>query len=137
MSKSQFRILLVVSLLFAIFSGAYEYMWSDPITDKVLDYAIEIEPELEGKRLVFVSVVGGFILLLTVISFVGLMLFRSWARHVYLVCLVVSLGLYPFMGVSVISGFGQLYYDASMVLSGVMLALMYCPPVAQHFETKI
>jgi hypothetical protein len=71
---------------------------------------------------------------MTVAFFFGLMLFKSWARHIYLANLIVSLVLYPFFGLSVVSGFGQLFYDVSTVFSGVILSLIYYAPAVRYFE---
>lgn len=137
MSKNHFRIIIVVSLLIAVVGGVYEHIWPDPIADQVFDYIIELEPELEGSSLIIVATLALIAGIMAVVSYVGLLLFKSWARHVYLAVFVVVFALYPFMGVTVYSGVGQIFYDLSMVLSGVVLALAYYSPVAEYYEGKI
>ena len=134
MSRNRFRLVLVTPLLFAIFLGLYEYIWPDPISEKAYEYILEIEPEQEGGSLIIGGVIFFIALILTVVSFVGLLLFKSWARHLYALGLIFSFSFYPFMGVSVLSGFSQVLYDCSMVLTGVILALIYYSPIASYYE---
>lgn len=137
MSKNQYRTLIVLSLAIGLLSGVYDYIWPDPITDQVFDYVVEIEPEIEGTKLVAAGVLAVVSIIMVLVSLVGLLLFKSWARHVYAAGFVAAFALYPFMGIAVYSGFGQVLYDISMVLSGVLLALMYHSPVALYYEQKI
>ncbi|WP_444884620.1 hypothetical protein [Microbulbifer sp. PSTR4-B] len=137
MSKNQYRTLIVLSLAIGLLSGVYDYIWPDPITDQVFDYIVEIEPEIDGTKLVVAGALAVLAIIMALVSVVGLLLFKSWARHVYAAGFVAAFALYPFMGVTVYSGFSQVLYDISMVLSGVLLALMYYSPVARHYEKKI
>ncbi len=118
-------------------SGVYDYIWSDPITDQVFDYIIEIEPEIEGTELVVAGSLAVVAIIMALVSVIGLLLFKSWARHVYAAGFVAAFTLYPFMGITVYGGFSQVLYEISMVLSGVLLALMYYSPVARYYEQKI
>ena len=137
MSKNHFRALIVVSLVIGLLSGVYDYIWPDPIADQVFDYIVEIEPEIEGTSIILVGVLAFVALTMALISLIGLLLFKSWARHVYAAGFVAAFSLYPFLGITIYSGFGQVLYDISMVLSGVLLALMYYSPVARYYEQKI
>ena len=134
MSKNQFRILIITSLVLGLLSGIYDYLWPNPETEKVYNYIVEIEAEIEGARLVIVGVLGVIAIIMLVVSIIGLLLFKSWGRHVYVAGFIVAFSLYPFVGVAVSSGFAQVLYDISMVFSGVLLALMYYSPVAKYYE---
>ena len=45
--------------------------------------------------------------------------------------------MYPFMGITVCGGVSQLLYDISIMLPGVLLALIYYSPVAQQYAKRI
>ena len=134
MSKNQFRTLIVVSLVIGLLSSVYDYIWPDPITDQVFDYIVEIEPGIEGASLVAAGVLAIVAIIMALVALIGLLLFKSWARHVYAAGFLAAFALYPFMGITVYSGFSLVLYDMSMVLSGVLLALMYYSPVARLYE---
>ncbi|AFU99935.1 hypothetical protein [Simiduia agarivorans] len=134
MSKNKFRATIVLSLLVAVVAGVYDYVWPDPFADQALNYVAEIEPVLEGGALIVVTILGFIAGIMAIVSFIGLLLFKSWARHIYLAGFVVAFSLYPFFGVMVTSGISQIFYDLSMVLSGVVIALAYYSPVARHYE---
>ena len=104
MSKNKFRLLIISSLVLAILAGIYDYFWIDPISEQVANYAYEIEPELEGTQLIVIVVVGMLVIVFTIISFIGLLLFKSWAKPLYLAGFILFMPLYPFMGVTVYSG---------------------------------
>lgn len=137
MSKNQFRAVIILSLLAAVIAGVYDYIWPDPIAEKIFDYIIKTEPELEGTKYIVVIVLGFIVVIMAIVSFVGLLRFKSWSRHVYSAGFVCALFLYPFMGVTVYSGISQIFYDLSMVLSGVVLALVYYSPVAEYYKSEV
>ncbi len=134
MSKNQFRVLILASLLLSITGGVYDYMWPDTISEQIIEYAHEIEPEIRGMQLAVLAVVGVAALILTVVSLIGLLLFKSWARPMYIAGFVLLILLYPFMGVSVYSGVGLIFYDLSMIASGVVLAMLYFSPVSKFYR---
>jgi hypothetical protein len=77
----------------------------------------------------------GFIVLGIVyfICFIGLFFFKKWARAGALYSTVMSLCLYPFFGVSVMSGWAVALDEASMVLWGAVLAIAYFSPLQSQF----
>lgn len=139
MSKNHFRSIIVVSLLISVFGSAYDHIWPDPMIDQAYEYIIELETDAEPEESAFIAVaaVGLVAGIAAIVSFVGLLLFKSWARHVYLAGFVAAFSLYPYIGLAVYSGVAQILYDLSMVLSGVILSLAYYSPVAEYFEEKI
>jgi len=133
MSKNNFRVLVISSLALAILAGVYDYLWIDPISGRVMDYAYEIEPEIEGVQLIVFAVVGTLAITFATISFIGLLLFKSWAKRLYLASFILFMPLYPFLGVNVYSGASQIFYDLSMMASGAILALLYFSPVSKFY----
>ncbi len=135
MSKNKFRIIVVLSILLACFAEAYDYLFPDPITEQVMDFTYNLEPEHSENSEMFFYVIIGLAIVLAIASVVGILRFKNWGRHLYLAGFILLIPLYPYMGITVYSGWGQAFYDASMLLSGALLALMYYSPVAAYFET--
>jgi len=136
MSKNNFRLLIVASLLLALLSGGYDYLWPDTVSEQIIEYAYEIEPEIVGTKLVVLVVIGVIATIFAVVSFFGLLLFKSWAKPMYLAGFVLFMPLYPFMGVTVYSGISQILYDLSVIASGAILAMLYFSPVSELYRSK-
>ena len=129
--------LIVSSFILTCLVGVYDYFYLDPITEQVIDYASNLEPDyIEGNEVILFVLIGSA-LVLAIASFVGILLFKSWARHFYIASFILLLPLYPYMGITVYSGWGQALYDINMLLSGAILVLMYYSPVAKYFDSNI
>ena len=136
MNKNNFCLLVIGSLVLAIAAGVCDIFWSDPITEKISNYAYEIDPGMQDENLVYFGAFAVFSLLLAAASIIGLLMFKNWGRHLYLAGFFLYIPLYPFMGVTVSSGLSQVFYDLSMIASGSILALIYFSPVAQYFQKQ-
>lgn len=134
MSKRNFRLLLLLTLFISILASAYDYIWPDILVEKTMAYVLEIEPEMSIEQLIIVAVLTVIAIIMALASFVGLMLFKSWSRYVYSIGFSVVFLLYPIIGISVYSGISQIFYDLSMVLSGIIIGLIYTSPLSEHFE---
>lgn len=135
LTRNSLRFLIVLSLIFAIVGGVYDYLWPDWVTQQVSDYAIELEVDSgSGELLVVWVVVLITLMAVMVASFVGLLLFTSWSRPLFVTGFLLLIPLYPFMGVLVYSGASQLFYDLSMLTSGAIMALIYFSPAAEFYQ---
>ncbi len=136
MNKNNFRILVVITFILSVLAGVYDFIWPSEIITQISDYAYEIEPEYSDFQIMIVSVIAVLLLVCAAVSFVGLLLFKNWGRHLYIAGFIIAFPLYPFMGVSVVSGANQLIYDLAMVLSGVLIAVCYYSPISKQFTNK-
>ncbi|NRA24823.1 MAG: hypothetical protein HRU08_10200 [Oleispira sp.] len=135
MTKNQFRALTISSILLACLSGFYDYFWPDALIEQVMDYAYDIEPDyMEENELIFFTIMA-VIVVLGIASLIGVLMFKNWGRYLYIAGFILMFPLYPFFGIAVYSGYGQAFYDLSMLLSGAIIALMYYSPVAKYFES--
>jgi hypothetical protein len=75
-------------------------------------------------------------LVITLVSTVGLLFFKGWARTLSLYSTVFSLGLYPFLGPALTSGWSSALSEASFMIWGAVLALAYYSPLADRFMVK-
>lgn len=134
MSENQFRILVLFSFVMVFFSGAYDYLGFDAAAEAVIRYADRQRPLPDGTELAVLGVIGVIAITLTVISTIGLLLFKPWARPLYIARFLAFFVLYPLTGVSAFSGVSQVFYDLSMLASGAVLALIYFSPLARRFN---
>ncbi len=137
MNKNQFRILVVTSFLLGVFSGIIEYVWPDPVVEMAYEIIIEQEEEMGESKLILLGITVLVGVFLIIGSFVGLLLFKKWGKTMYALGFLLMIPIYSIMGVGVYSGLSQMVNDISMILSGIILALVYYSPVAKYFEAKI
>ncbi|MEZ5537059.1 MAG: hypothetical protein R3F02_15730 [Thiolinea sp.] len=136
MSKAKFRLLLLVTIVLVVLAGTSDNLWQNSVQKQVFEYAYNLESAVEvGESLVLVTL-AFLAILFSITSIIGLMLFKNWARHLYLATLILSATSYPFQGVSIFSGLSQLFYDTSILLFGVILCLIYYSPVADYFQDE-
>jgi len=134
MSKSQFRWILIGWLFLTFFSVSFEYIWPNPIANEAYDYVSDLEEEWTDTQVFVLFPLMSVAILMGIVSFVGLLLFKSWARHLFTFGLVLSLCLYPWVGVVVIDSYSLLLSDLSTFLTAVILMLVYYSPVAAFYE---
>jgi urea transporter len=88
-------------------------------------------PALVGAGALVVVTFGG-----TIVAIAGLLFFQPWSRTLAVSMTALSLLFYPLLGVSVQSGWAQLFLDLSTTLWGVVLAMSYFSSLSQLFESR-
>ncbi|MEH6552386.1 MAG: hypothetical protein V7744_20620 [Pseudomonadales bacterium] len=134
MSKNQFRWILFAWLLLSVFSVAFEYIWPNPIANQAYEYVLEQETEWTEREFSTLSLLAGVAIVSAIVSYVGLLLFKSWARHLFVFSLLLTLCLYPWVGVTVFDIYSLVLSELSTLLTGVILMLVYYSPVAAFYE---
>lgn len=134
MSKIHFRILIIISPVLALLAEIYEYIWPDEILKNILDYAEKVEPSIEGIKLITLVTLLAIGIVLALIVLFGLLMFKSWARPLYLAGFILMIPGYLFLGVTIHSGAGQLLLDLSSITSGAIVVLIYYSPVTTFFK---
>lgn len=134
MTRSQFRILTIFIYALATFAAFYDDIFADDLIIQLREYAETLEPEWSDTKLFVLIGLAGIGILYVLYTLIGLLLFWSMARHVYVAGYILFLPLYPLMGYSVYSGMAQSINDVTMVLSGVLICLAYTSPVKGYFE---
>ncbi|HVK53934.1 MAG TPA: hypothetical protein VM532_02790 [Burkholderiales bacterium] len=136
MSPTKFRGLVLFSVLLEIGSATVDLLIPDLLSNS-LSQALENEPlpsVLNNLWLSFLLFVPW--LVITLVSTVGLLFFKGWARTLSLYSTVFSLGLYPFLGPALTSGWSSALSEASFMIWGAVLALAYYSPLADRFMVK-
>ncbi len=134
MNRNQFRLLLITELSLQILASVYEIFFASSLVEKIADFAHQEEPALEGVKLILAVGFGAPAFVIALISWVGLFLFKNWARHLWLASFVLIFLAYPFLGITVSGGISQIFYDASMLCAGAIIALVYCSPLREYFD---
>ena len=65
---------------------------------------------------------------------VGLLLFKRWARTLFLLLVLVSVACTPFLGLSVVGGYEALVSYILVLAQGAILALVYLSGIGSEFE---
>jgi uncharacterized membrane protein len=76
------------------------------------------------------------LLVILIATYVGLFLFKRWARVLFVMGFVVSIPTYFMDGLFVSSGLEQLLYDACLLTYGAIIAVVYYSPVKRFFEDE-
>jgi len=74
------------------------------------------------------------LLICVLVSNIGLFVFWRPARLLYFCTLMGGVALAPFYGPYVDAGWGTLFGEAAMIISGVILALIYYSPLRGLYE---
>ena len=138
-ATSLFRTILIGSLIFAIVGVIAGLSLSDTLPPTLQEYLAQIDGEniSDGKAIFYISVLIAVLILLPV-STIGLWKFKSWARTLYIVISVAFIPFYPIIGPVVMNGWEAMFSDISLMLEGVLLAMMFTGEVSQKFiSTKI
>jgi hypothetical protein len=130
MTVRAFRRLLILSILMPLIGVFVSIATQDRLPEPLQDYAVSEQAATPSGVMV-----GGLIILAAwVAALVGVYRLRAFGRRLFVLALVASLAMTPMSGPSVDSGWSQLFYQASFVLDGLLLGLMYWSPLAEHFS---
>ena len=129
-TKAKFRFMLIFFWVFAILSividAFNETYW-------MIDELLYKEPEVWEATLAVILFVG------VIIIYVGLFLFKEWARKLYVYVYFPAFLLYlmPGMGWTYMSNYASMFYDLSLVLSALTLGILLVPSLYQPlFKAK-
>ncbi len=131
--RKLFRIVVLLSLVLAVMSGTCEFIFPNEIVDKLITYSFKLKPmDVE----VSLMDIGLLVLMLILFSaaLIGLLLFKNWGRIAFILCGVVGFPIIMMNGPYIASGLSGILYDLSNISSGVILAMMYLPPISEEFK---
>ena len=136
MTIKQFRILVVLSFVLGLLGGFSHLIFNNPVLDQIIEYSNTLTPQWSDTKINILTGVGVVSALYFLYIFIGLMLFWNSARLLYLAGFIAFIPLYLALGITVISPIEQVLLDASNVLAGMILALIYFSPIKQRFTDK-
>ena len=123
------RVLLVWAVL-------YVWLLSLPYAKQPLEVQEALAYSGRGAVIPFNQNVGYLFLAGNLIAVVGLLAWQSWARRLFLFLLVTSIILRALHGVGVTPAFSAFLGGIFGVLTGVIVALVYTPPLADNFRRR-
>ncbi|QHH93570.1 hypothetical protein [Acinetobacter proteolyticus] len=128
-SKTRFRLILIFSLL-SIFIGA--------IFDAYDETSIAINELLATEPQKWELVISSILTVGFVIVFIGLLLFKQWARKLYVYSFFPLLLIYllPSYSSTFISGFGAIFYELGNILSTLIWGILVLPSLYQPLFSK-
>ncbi|WP_416397126.1 hypothetical protein [Allohahella sp. A8] len=135
-SKQQFRLLIFAEILLAVATGFATY-WQGSLVEKVQVYADSLGTLPSPDS--FVVLMGTTVLLsvLSIIAITGLMLFRNWARWLYVIILALTFPLTFYLTpVNVEGPFETIFLSMGEMLAGAIVALMFFSPVSRFFQRE-
>jgi hypothetical protein len=130
------RWLVVAEILLSIASGIVSLATVNLLPPELRAYEqATFEADLTSKDLILLGV-ALVLLSLIVVSSIGLLVFWRPARLLYLVRIIAGIAIAPFAGPYVDAGWGDSLEGAAILVSGVILPLIYYPPLSQLFEQR-
>jgi hypothetical protein len=134
LTKRALRFLIVAELLLAIIGGVLTVFTTSLLPEELQAYEQAVAEAGYTTREWVLLGVGIVLLILVLISSIGLFVFWRPARLFYLLTLIAGVALAPFYGPYVDAGWGTLFQEAAMIISGVILALIYYSPLRDLYE---
>lgn len=140
---SIFRIVLVTGIVTALICVAISFGLSDTLPPILQDYLAQLDSEelADGE---FILLLLGVIvaLILSIVVTIGIWMFKRWARTLYIAIIVISFPMYIVMGPVVMTAWEAMFADMSLILDGILIAMMYTGSIGKifnqdHSETEV
>ena len=136
MTKARFRAIYTLSMCLAIASLATSCAGESSLPPQLQDYLANrasTEPSAVEWALLAMAVP---LLVACIVSFVGMLRFKSWSRPLTVATSVICTLLLPLFGPTVEPSVSTSLNYASSMLSGAVLALAYYSPAAVWFQQQ-
>jgi hypothetical protein len=113
------------------FGGLVDVIFPSLLSPELQKYFANAEVTSYGK---FLAVYTVIMFIIGLVSFIGVLLFRKWARILSVIITIVGILFMPFFNEQISSGLSAAFSIFSSIASGIILALMYTSPVKEYFE---
>jgi hypothetical protein len=128
-TKTKFRGMLLASLLCVFLSTIFD---AYDETSILINEALSKDPQNWELAITFILSIGLFVVA------IGLLLFKEWARKLYVYSFFPLLLIYllPTYSWTYISGLGAIFYEISCILSTLILGILIVPSLYQPLFKK-
>ena len=129
-SKYGFRLFVILSV-FVGFGALVDLLFPSLLSAELQEYFNSAELTSYGGFLATTSIALPF---LGLISLIGILMFRSWGRTLYVGLTIVGILFLPFFNEQISSGLSAAFSTLSTLTSGMIIILMYVAPVNEYFK---
>ena len=135
MTTSQFRSLLIASLVLGLAAGLVDTIFPSAVPEALFQAHAAYDASLSAPTpmLIFSMLVALIGVVGYIAAFIGLFTFRPWAPRVAIFTTVLLILVSPGIGASVSSGWASALTELSSTLWGVVLAVVYFSPLKEKF----
>ena len=128
-TKTKFRLMLIFSLLCGFISAVFDAYNETSI---MINEALSKDPQNWELAITCILPIGLFVVA------IGLLLFKEWARKLYVYSFLPLLLIYllPSFSWIFISGLGAIFYEISCILSTLILGILIVPSLYQPLFQK-
>lgn len=133
MNTSQFRRLLIASLVFGLAAAFFDTIFPSAIPEALLQAQVANDSPASTPMLIYFLLTALIGLVSYLAALIGLFTFRPWAPRVALFTTALLTLTLPAIGVSISSGWSLALTEFSSILWGVVLALVYFSPIKEKF----
>jgi hypothetical protein len=130
MTPKKFRLILALYLTFVVLAIIGHVVGAPNLPPPLREFVAAAD-----KTTWMVSWFGIAYLIAASISCIGLLLFKNWARLLFVV--VTLVGSMPWDGPTVYPAMEYLFINLEFVLAGVIIALSFWSPVRERFVAKL
>lgn len=134
MSKTNFRILLGLLIAVTLLGTISGLLFPSDMARETTNQVIEFNSSIPNFDFIF-FLYGYLVIALTLVSFVGLFLFKPWARDLFLTALILTIpGYFVIISPTTVPhAIDELLGSVSFILSGMLIAVMYLSPAKEYF----
>jgi len=138
--RRNFQIIVVFSQLLAIAIVVVQYVTESSLPPELLGYLSNYEsiliPDKQSILELLTDIPFLIQTLLGIVAAVGLILFTTWGRPVFLIYIAAELVLSLLMGPYVSTGWTVFVGYVYSILEGMILALIYFSPIRKMFPAQ-
>lgn len=120
--------LVIVELLLFIAVTLLPFQLTSYLPELLQNYVlVASSKELSTLDIVLYSLLS-LVLAVYLVSIIGLLLTKSWAKNIYIAISVIGFILLPFMGPTVMHGVTATLHDTGNFITGVIMTLLIFTP---------
>ena len=126
-----FRLLIILSLALIPLVGAVGYYLMETLPPVLYEYWLSDD---SGEFTTWQMVLFTIMLAMFLVALAGMWFFKSWARLLYIIMMIATIPFYFLSEAIIMTPWEYLLGDASMIVDGILIAMMLTGPVSDEFS---
>ncbi|MCX4030235.1 hypothetical protein H0A36_26490 [Endozoicomonas sp. SM1973] len=135
-NRAIFRLAVIGLLVFELAISVALYFFDDGALDpawEILPQAIDWQSYLESN--LTISIIAGLSLIIVLLaSLVGMLMFKSWGRWLYLISTLLIFPVTIVTGPTIYYGWEVALWDIVNMVNGAIMLAMFLPPISNEFN---